>query len=108
MAIDPTTIATFPGIMPDLIREDFERITAKYDLRALCQGAVHYREVRPLKRQLLYAAFKTFRSRTADKARARAFAEFEKDNADWLTDYATHRALVSWHEECESSDQWPR
>ena len=36
----------------------------------------------------------------ADKARARAFADFEKDNADWLPDYATHRALVSWHEEC--------
>ena len=108
MAIDPTTISTFPGILPDLTREDFGRITARYDLDALRQGAVNYREVRALKRQLLYAAFKTFRSRHADKARARAFTDFEKDNADWLPDYATHRALVSWHEECESSDQWPR
>ena len=108
MAIDPTTISTFPGVLPDLTREDFGRITARYDLDALRQGAVNYREVRALKRQLLYAAFKTFRSRHADKARARAFTDFEKDNADWLPDYATHRALVSWHEECESSDQWPR
>jgi 4-alpha-glucanotransferase len=108
MAIDPTTIATYPGILPDLLREDFERITAKYDLATLRQGVVQYREVRSLKRQLLYAAFMTFRSRTTDKARTQAFANFEKENADWLTDYATHRALVSWHEESETSDRWPR
>jgi len=108
MAIEPTTIATFPGILPDLTQEDFDRITARYDLPALRQGSVQYREVKKLKGQLLYAAFRTFRSRTADKARARAFAEFEKNNADWLPGYATHRALVSWHEESEISDQWPR
>jgi 4-alpha-glucanotransferase len=108
MALELTTIATIPGILPDLTQEDFDRITARYDLPALLLGSVQYREVRKLKRQLLYAAFRTFRSRTADKARARAFAEFEKNNADWLQDYATHRALVSWHEESEIPNQWPR
>ncbi len=108
MAIEPTTIATLPGVLPDLTQGDFDRITARHDLGALGQGPVQYQEVRRLKRQLLHAAFKTFRSRTADKARAIAFAEFEKGNAEWLTDYATHRAIVSWHEESEFSDAWPR
>ena len=108
MALEPTTIATLPSVLPDLIPEDFARITARYDLDALRQGIVQYRELKRLKRQLLYAAFKTFRSRSADKLRAKAFAEFERANADWLPDYATHRALVSWHEECEDCDQWPR
>ena len=78
MAIEPTTIATLPGTLPDLTQEDFDRITARHDLDALRQGSVQYREVRKLKRQLLYAAFKTFRSRTADKARAMAFASFRE------------------------------
>ncbi|HEY5703973.1 MAG TPA: 4-alpha-glucanotransferase [Terrimicrobiaceae bacterium] len=108
MALEPMTIATFPGILPDLTKEDFDRITVRYDLTALRQGPVRYWEVRKLKRQLLYAAFRTFRSRGAEKARAKAFAEFEKNNADWLPNYATHRALVSWHEESENSDRWPR
>ena len=67
-----------------------------------------YREVKKLKRQLLYAAFKTFRSRTRQQGKGKVVREFEKNNADWLPDYATHRAIVSWHEECEFSEQWPR
>jgi 4-alpha-glucanotransferase len=108
MAIEPTTIAALPGILPDLTEEDFDRITAKYDLATLRQGPVKYREQKRMKRQLLYAAFRTFRSRTSDRSRANAFAEFERSNADWLPDYATHRAVVSWHEDSEISDQWPR
>ena len=108
MAIEPTTIATLPGVLPDLTQEDFARITARYELDTLRQGIVQYREVKKLKRQLLYAAFRNFRSRSTDKSRSKAFADFEHANADWLPDYATHRALVSWHEECEDCEQWPR
>jgi 4-alpha-glucanotransferase len=108
MALEPTTIATLPGVLPDLTQEDFDRIVARYDLDALRQGIVQYREVRKLKRQLLYAAFRTFRSRSAEKSRSRAFADFERAHANWLPAYATHRALVSWHDECEDCEQWPR
>jgi 4-alpha-glucanotransferase len=108
MAIEPTTIATLPGVLPDLSQEDFNRIVARYELDALRHGIVQYRVVKKLKRELLYAAFRTFRSRSADKSRAKTFADFERAHADWLPDYATHRALVSWHEECEDCEQWPR
>ena len=108
MALEPTTIATLPGVLPDLTQEDFDRIVARYDLEGLRRGTVQYPEVRKLKRQLLYAAFKTFRSRSADKARSKAFADFEREHADWLPGYASHRALVSWHDECENCEQWPR
>ena len=108
MALEPTTIATLPGVLPDLTQEDFDRIVARYDLEGLRRGIVQYGEVRKLKRQLLYAAFKTFRSRSADKARSKAFADFERAHADWLPGYATPRALVSWHDECENCEQWPR
>ena len=87
MALEPTTIATLPGVLPDLTQEDFDRIVARYDLDAPRQGIVQYREVRT--QALLYAAFKTFRSRSADKSRSRAFADFERAHADWLPDYAT-------------------
>lgn len=108
MALEPTTIATLPGVLPDLTQEDFDRIVARYDLAALRQGMVQYREVRKLKRQLLYAAFRTFRSRSAQKSRSREFADFERAHTHWLPAYATHRALVSWHDECEDCEQWPR
>ena len=108
MALEPTTIATLPGVLPDLTQEDFDRIVTRYDLEALRRGTVQYRGVKRLKRQLLYAAYRTFRSRSADKSRSKALADFERAHADWLPGYATHRALVSWHDECEACEQWPR
>jgi 4-alpha-glucanotransferase len=107
MALEPSTITVTPEALPDLRAEDFAAITAKYDLEALTGGSVKYRAVKELKRELLYAAFKNFRSRGGDRDRLRAFADFEQENADWLPDYATHRALVSWHEESEVSGSWP-
>ena len=97
MAIEPTTIATFPHVLPDLTQEDFDRITARFDMSDLCQGCVKHRELKRLKRLLLYAAFKTFRSRSANKARASSFSEFEKNNADWLPglcDLSSHSELA--------------
>ena len=107
MALEPSTIATTPETLPDLKGADFSGITARYDLASLREGPVKYGGVKKLKRELLYAAFKTFRSRGADKARVKAFAEFEKSHDYWLADYALHRALVSWHGESEVSSDWP-
>lgn len=108
MAIEPSTLAVTPEALPDLKPDDFAAITSRYDLAALKAGPVAYAPVKKLKRELLYAAFRAFRSRDGDKARVRAFAQFEQENSDWLPDYAMHRALVSWHGESEVSDAWPK
>ncbi len=108
MALEPSTIETHPAALPDLTPEDFERITTKHRVEALREGPVQYAKVKDLKRDLLYAAFRNFRSRRGSKERTQAFAAFEKAHADWLPDYALHRALVSWHEESEVSTKWPR
>lgn len=108
MALEPSTIATTPQALPDLTAADFEKIQAKYDVAALRSGPVSYEEAKKLKRHLLFAAFRNFRSRNGDKARLKAYAEFEEKNKDWLHDYAIYRALVSWHEESEVSTNWPK
>jgi 4-alpha-glucanotransferase len=107
MAIEPSTLTVTPEALPDLPAEDFAAITARADLAALTEGPVKYAAVKQLKRDLLYAAFKNFRSRGGDRKRAEAFAKFEREHAEWLADYALHRALVSWHEESEVSGEWP-
>lgn len=107
MALEPSTIATTPEALPDLSAADFAALLKKHNGDALREGAVRYGAVKALKRDLLQAAFKNFRSRSGDKARTRAFAAFEKAHADWLPDYALHRALVSWHGELEASTDWP-
>jgi len=108
MALEPSTLAVTPEALPDLTAADFSEVTARYDLPALREGPVQYGGVKKLKRELLEAAFKNFRSGRADNARRRAFAAFEQKNSGWLSGYALHRALVSWHAEGEISRAWPQ
>lgn len=108
MALEPSTIAISPKILPDLTKEDFKKITKAHNLAELTTGPVQYENVKRMKRALLEAAFLNFEAKGAEKKRAKAFAEFEKNHAGWLEDYSLHRALVSWHGESEVSDQWPR
>ncbi|HRJ72493.1 MAG TPA: 4-alpha-glucanotransferase, partial [Terrimicrobiaceae bacterium] len=69
MALEPSTIATTPSALPDLTPEDHAAITARHDLAGLRSGSVRYGEIKRLKRELLEAAFQTFRSRGTDRAR---------------------------------------
>lgn len=108
MALEPSTLAVTPEAVPDLTEADFSAITARHDPAALRAGPVNYPAVKLLKRELLYAAFRNFRSRGGCKSRTKAFVEFEKTHAGWLADYALHRALVSWHGESEVSTDWPQ
>jgi len=106
MAIDPLTITTTPEWLPDLSREDFEKILAQHDVEALKAGPVRYGLVSRLKRDLLDAAFRRFRSRKGDPVRVRAFGRFESAEGDWLDPYSRFRALVEWNES-EVVDTWP-
>ncbi len=106
MALDPSTIATFPGELPDLRKADFKRIAARFDLEELRHGPVRYGEVKKLKRALLEAAYAAF-CEDADEERHSAFDDFNRQHDDWLAAYALYRALVSLHDESEVLGQWP-
>ena len=107
MAYDPSTITTTPKWLPELSAATFDEITRKHDVEALRAGNTKYAAVKALKRELLQAAFRVFRSRKADPVRLRAHAKFERDEGDWLYPYTLFRALVDWNGN-ELTTAWPQ
>lgn len=107
-AIDPTTIETVPGVIEDLTPKDFSAITGEYDLEALREGAVNYRQVKRLKRQLLEKAFERFLAGPARRntARARRFRDFMAAEEAWLEGYTFFRALMDENGGSEVWDRW--
>src|SRR3954470_7570381 len=63
LALEPTTIALSPRLLPDLTEEQLRKIATQNLLKLLRQGDVNYPKVRALKRKLLEAAFTTFLQR---------------------------------------------
>jgi 4-alpha-glucanotransferase len=104
MAIEPTTLHLAPGSPPDLTKEDFDEVVAKFDLTRLRTGTVKYKKVRQLKRALLEKAFARFQSRTEGREAFQAFCEKEKP---WLDDYVFFRALMEKNGGREAWDHWP-
>ena len=103
LAIEPTTIATSPGHLPDLSPKRFHEIATPELLAALRDGLVNYPEVKILKRKLLAAAFESFLKRhfNHETPRALEFRKFLMENAEWLSDYALFRVLM------EENGGWP-
>jgi 4-alpha-glucanotransferase len=103
LAIEPTTIATRPGLLPDLAPKPFQRLAPPELLEELRAGRVNYPEVKRLKRALLQAAFESFVKRHFNRETPRAleFRAFLMENADWLSDYALFRVLM------EENGGWP-
>lgn len=107
MAFEPSTIATNPRWLPELTRETCEEITRQHGAAELRAGEVKYAAVKSLKRELLKAAFRVFRSRKADPVRQRAYAKFERNERDWLDPYSLWRALAEWNG-TEVTTSWPQ
>jgi len=90
VALDITTLALRPGLIPGLSEESFGRLTNREMLESLSQGPVQYRKVKALKWALCEEAFRGYHSE-AEKAEFQAFLLKEQS---WLEDYAFFRALV--------------
>lgn len=103
LAIEPATIATSPGHLPDLSPKKFRELAPPELLAELRSGLVNYPKVKALKRALLQAAFASFLKRhfNHETPRALQFRGFLMENADWLSDYALFRVLM------EESNGWP-
>lgn len=110
IAIDAITIATIPGILPDLSKDAYAKIATEERLVPLLAGPVQYGEVSKLKWELLTAAYANFRSKELRKKtkRASAFMEFLAENEEWIADYILFRALLATHLGDEVVDQWPK
>ena len=109
LAIEPTTIAITPKLIPDLSTAKFHQIAKSRLLAALRTGPVNYPKVKALKRSLLEAAFDEFLPRhfNRDTARAKQFRAFLTENADWLSDYALFRVLMEENGGSCDWEQWP-
>ena len=99
MALEPTTITTTPAALPDLLPADFERIATTAVRAALRAGPVRYRQVKALKRELLWAAFERAGQR-------REVAVFAKVNP-WLDDYTLYLALLDENGGRDDWESWP-
>lgn len=104
-AIEPTTLHLAPGSPVDLTSEDYEEVVALAHLERLRRGSVKYARVKKLKRRLLERAFARFSS-AGSAERQLQFAEFRRDEAAWLEDYALFRVLMEENGGSEAWDQW--
>ncbi|MFZ4774069.1 MAG: 4-alpha-glucanotransferase [Terrimicrobiaceae bacterium] len=107
MAFEPSTITTTPKWLPEISQAAFDEITKKHDVESLRADGVKYTAVKALKRELLEAGFRVFRSRKGDPVRQRAFAKFEREERDWLDPYSRFRALIAWNGN-EVTSSWPQ
>ena len=107
MAIEPTTLHLAPGSPEDLSDEDYAATIAEAGAKKSDRGAVRYRCVKKLKRQLLEKAFARFQERIAANTNAAGeFTEFCRAEASWLDDYTFFRALMEKNGERETWDRW--
>lgn len=104
-AIEPTTLDLSPDSLADLGPEDIGTIAAEIDLPGIRRGAVKYRRVKKLKRQLLEKAFQNFLSGAAEERRSK-FHQFCADQSSWLGDYSLFRALMEENRGTEQWDKW--
>ncbi len=108
LAIEPATIAVTPRLVPDLPPEKLAELAPDALLSQLRRGAVHYPEVRALKRKLLEAAFANFAAHhfNRETRRAHEFRAFMVENGDWLSNYALYRVLMEENGGSPAWDQW--
>jgi 4-alpha-glucanotransferase len=108
-ALEPSTIELTPERVPGLTAEMLKETLAKVNLAALRKGPVAYSVVKPLKLQILNAAFEAFsKSDLGHNTRAaRAFRAWCAAQAPWLDGYALFRVLMDENGVNEQWDLWP-
>lgn len=106
-ALDPSTIATHPLLIPELTPAEHRRITEKHSLEKLRTGAVNYNAVKALKRELMESAWNRFRKGDGRSGRARLFSRFLEEHGEWIPDYTLYRVLLERNGMVEDLSLWP-
>ena len=99
LALEPTTIATTPAALQDLLPADFDQLVTRETRATLRTGPVRYRQVKALKRDLLWAAFQRAGQRPL-------VTDFAKANP-WLENYTLYRALLDENFGNDNWESWP-
>ena len=109
VALDPLTIDTSPGRIPELTEAAYQEAIAGVSLPALRQGPVNYPEVKAVKHTLLRRAFENFRSLHFGQKteRERQFLRFCAEERLWLYDYCLFRLLMDRSPSRENWEEWP-
>ncbi len=104
VALDPIYLALDAVEIPGLTETDVTN--ARNQLGPAIEAKlVDYPVVRRVKRTLLELAWSRFEE--AEALMAGEFAQFKKDEAEWLEDYCIFRYLMEIHGESLTWDHWP-
>lgn len=106
MALEPSTITTNPSWLSDLTEEDYRQVLARYDLKAMQQGHVHYPLVKKCKQELLSAAWARFQKKGKTQKSVQDYERFEQEESYWLPNYTLYRALLERHGGQEDFLKW--
>lgn len=108
VALEPLTLDTSPGAIPELAESEYQEVLAGYDLGVLRADGVKYEQVRRLKLDLLWRAFGKFRKEHYwhGTEREGAFLEFCAAERQWLHDYCRYRLLLDMEEGREDWEHW--
>jgi len=109
VAIEPSTIEITPGRVPSLTQEALDAIVGKVDIAQLRKGSAAYSMVKPLKLQILGAAFDNFAAKelARNTRQARAFRTWLAQQAEWIEGYGLFRVLMDHNSVNERWDLWP-
>jgi 4-alpha-glucanotransferase len=107
-ALSPALLSLAADDLPAPVDpERLEKAAPANWVAQLRQGPVKYNSVQPLKLHVLLASHRAFRRAFAPETpRAREFARFREENADWLSAYTLFRALVREYEGNADWTEW--
>jgi len=106
-ALDITTLAAEPGLLPGLSPEVRRDVCPDAFAAELSRGPVGYTKVKALKWQLAREAFAAFETKRLDfAAEHRGFDDFCRNEKDWLEPYALFRALMADHGDSPVWEEW--
>ena len=103
VSLDPVLLRLSPEEVPGLLTEHLDALAHREIREELSGPAVDYARVKRLKLDLLRLAFTHF-GKTAKSKEKKALAEFESENAAWLTSYTLFRTLLDRH---HGDSRWP-
>ncbi len=104
IALDPIYLSFDEPEIPGLSGQDIARARQRLG-DAASAPLVDYPAVRQVKRTLLELAWSGFDD--ADEMLRAEFAQFRRDEADWLDNYVLFRFLMELHGEEKTWDEWP-